>query len=201
MKTKRNLMLFFAMIAMASIDTITAQVPSEMQYQVMVLNPTGGIRANENVNMAIELREGSQNGTLVWKRDSVFATNKNGICNLTLNFGKNINWANGNFYLATIIDGKESGIAKIMSVPYSIYASHAQTTDSIAGFATADVIKTMQDIEPSLLRMNNNICSLKSSLDNAYTQIATLTTMVANLSNTVALQATAIEDIKAQIKK
>lgn len=101
-----------------------AQTPGEMQYQLLVTNPqTGEIKAQKAVSIRMEVRKGGPAGTAVWAKDYSAETDKRGLCTLSLDFGDNVDWGNGTYYLATIIDGTECGAPKLTSVPYAMQAA------------------------------------------------------------------------------
>lgn len=109
-----------------------AGVPRKMAYQIMALNPTTGqILANRDVNIRIELRQDKTDGQAVWHQDFEARTDEAGICQLTLEFADDIDWASADYYLATLIDGKECGASQVMSVPYALRAA------SVEGIITA----------------------------------------------------------------
>lgn len=109
-----------------------AGVPRKMAYQIMALNPTTGqVLANRDVNIRIELRQDKTDGQAVWHQDFEARTDEAGICQLTLEFADDIDWASADYYLATLIDGKECGASQVMSVPYALRAA------SVEGIITA----------------------------------------------------------------
>lgn len=110
-----------------------SQVPNEMAYQIMVLDPDNGrVMANEEAEIRIELRKDSPTGEVAWSNTFTATTDQRGICNLTLEVGNEINWGAGEYYFATIINGKECGAPKITSVPYAFCATSAQTAVTAA---------------------------------------------------------------------
>ena len=101
-----------------------AGVPRKMAYQIMALNPTTGqVLANRDVNIRIELRQDKTDGQAVWHQDFEARTDEAGICQLTLELADDIDWASADYYLATLIDGKECGASQVMSVPYALQAA------------------------------------------------------------------------------
>ena len=110
-----------------------SQVPNEMAYQIMVLDPDNGrVMANEEAEIRIELRKDSPTGEVAWSNTFTATTDQRGICNLTLEVGNEINWGAGEYYFAAIINGKECGAPKITSVPYAFCATSAQTAVTAA---------------------------------------------------------------------
>ena len=104
-----------------------AGVPRKMAYQIMALNPTTGqVLANRDVNIRIELRQDTTNGPAVWYQDFKVQTDEAGVCQLTLELADSISWGAANYYMATIIDGKECGAPQITSVPYALQAGSVE---------------------------------------------------------------------------
>ena len=117
-------LLLFTFLAFVMTVKTTAQVPREMQYSLMVTSPvTGQVLTNKNVNLRLELRHGSDKGTTVWAQTYETKTDMTGYCQLTLSFPDTINWGQGSYYMALLVDGKEAGAPKLTVVPYSLCAA------------------------------------------------------------------------------
>lgn len=100
-----------------------AQVPNEMNYSVMLLNPTTGkVMANETAKIRLELRVGSTNGDAVWGQDFVVTTDKSGVVQLVLKFTDDIDWSQGNYFLAMKVNDQEVGAPQLRSVPFAFQA-------------------------------------------------------------------------------
>lgn len=130
---KKIFAFLFSLLALCGTEAV-AQTPTEMQYQLLVLNPeTGQVRASQEVQVRIELRQGSETGQAVWAHEQTATTDARGLCNLTLDFGSSVDWTSGDYYLASVIDGKECGAPKLTAVPYALCAN-----------ALADVMTTQE---------------------------------------------------------
>ena len=117
-------LLLFTFLAFVMAVKTTAQVPREMQYSLMVISPvTGQVLTNKNVNLRLELRHGSDKGTTVWAQTYETKTDMTGYCQLTLSFPDTINWGQGSYYMALLVDGKEAGAPKLTTVPFSLCAA------------------------------------------------------------------------------
>lgn len=115
-----------------------AGVPRKMAYQIMALDPTTGqVLANREVNIRIELRKDTTNGPAVWYQDFKVQTDEAGVCQLTLELADSISWGTANYYMATIVDGKECGAPQITSVPYALQAGSVE-----GGMTKKDLIGT-----------------------------------------------------------
>lgn len=129
--------------AMLSCSVVAmSQVPNEMAYQIMVLDPDNGrVMANEEAEIRIELRKDSPTGEVAWSNTFTVTTDQRGVCNLTLEVGNEVNWGAGEYYFATIINGKECGAPKITSVPYAFCAVSAQSAVTAASADQASSLK------------------------------------------------------------
>ncbi len=115
--------LLFTTLLTLLTTMLYAQVPNEMNYSVMLLNPTTGkVMANETAKIRLELRVGSTNGDAVWGQDFEVTTDKSGMVQLTLKFTDDIDWSLGNFFLAMKVNDQEVGCPQMRSVPYAFQA-------------------------------------------------------------------------------
>lgn len=116
---------------------MSASVPKAMDYNLMLINPkTGHVMINKSAEVRLELRQGSQSGTAVWSRNYSVKSDATGMVNITLNFSDNIDWDAAEYYLAMLVDNKEAGVAKLMSVPYAFVAdrlSNVLTKEELIG--------------------------------------------------------------------
>lgn len=128
----KKILLSLAIMMMAFVSAY-AQVPTVMMYQVQIKH---GKAAAQNVTVEMQLRN-SQNGPSVWSQTFELKDVKNSsVQNLGLDFGDKINFSTGEYWLATIVDGKEMGCAKLTSVPYAIVAKTLEgvlTSDELVG--------------------------------------------------------------------
>jgi hypothetical protein len=139
----------FVIISMVVLtQTIFCQVPESINYQAVLRDASGNVRANANVSIEIALLKGSLIGTPVFSETHSKTTNEFGLINLeigsvnTSGFSS-IDWANGPYFIKVGVDGLEYGTSQLLSVPYAL---HAKTADSItAAFTEADPIFTAWD--------------------------------------------------------
>ena len=123
MKIMATLLVAFSFCTFQAV----AGVPRKMAYQIMALDPTTGqVLANREVNIRIELRKDTTNGPAVWYQDFKVQTDEAGVCQLTLELADSISWGAANYYMATIVDGKECGAPQITSVPYAMQAARLE---------------------------------------------------------------------------
>ncbi len=103
--------------------SVLAQVPTVMMYQVQIKH---GKATAQDVTVEMQLRN-TQNGSAVWSQVFNLKEVKNGsVQNLGLEFGDKVNFNDGEYWLATIVDGSEMGCAKMTSVPYALVAKNVE---------------------------------------------------------------------------
>lgn len=118
---KKNLLLLFMLMSFAS--TVFAQVPTVTMYQVQIKH---GGPLPKDVMIEMQLRK-SQYGMAIWNQVFNLTEVKDySVVNLALDFGDKFDWNDGQYWLATIIDGKEMGSAQLTSVPYAFMAKRAE---------------------------------------------------------------------------
>jgi hypothetical protein len=104
-----------------------AQVPSSFNYQAVLRDSKGNVKASQKVQLTIEILQGNTSGLPIYKETFSTETNPLGLVNLSIGSKNpiafdNIDWANGPFFLKIILDGTEMGISQLQSVPYALYA-------------------------------------------------------------------------------
>lgn len=134
---------FFLSLAIMMIATLAtfAQVPTVMMYQVQIKH---GKAAAQDVSIEMQIRT-SEDGSAIWSQTFNLKDVKNGsVQNLGLDFGDKVNLGNGEYWLATIVDGEEKGCAKLTSVPYAFVAKTAMVADYSFVAKTATEAKTLE---------------------------------------------------------
>jgi len=172
----------FSILALIHIS-VFGQTPEKMSYQAVIRDNSDVLLQNSNVNLKIILRQGSPNGSSIYEETHRTTTNKNGLLSLEIGSGSiekgffnEINWAQGPFFIETLVDiqgntnYKINGISEMLSVPYAL---HAKSADSFTGtispsqmpdFYTADEIdnilldiNTVGGVSQSLKLNENNL--------------------------------------------
>lgn len=130
MKLKNLLMLIQANILISSF--ILAQSPEKFNYQAVLRDASGNIKANTSVSIELSILQGSATGTAVYAETHAATTNSLGLVNLQIGGGTaisgafaSIDWATGPFYLSINVDGTDFGTSQLISVPYAKYADKA----------------------------------------------------------------------------
>jgi hypothetical protein len=116
---KKTIFFLFVMLLFCSnVQRSLAQVPKQIVYQVMVLDPeTHCAMPNQDVKVRIEIRKGSTSGIAVYAQDYDAHTNAAGSCFLSVDVNNNVDWTSDTYYFATLVNGELSGCSKITSLP------------------------------------------------------------------------------------
>lgn len=142
---------FYAFIpTLLLVATLVAQSPNAFHYQAVVRDTNGEVIKNTTVGVQISILQGSENGTPVYMESFTPITNDFGLMSLEIGTGtlvdgdfETINWGDGPYFINTEVDPAGSnnytdlGAAPLVSVPYALHASEADTavyTES-AGYA------------------------------------------------------------------
>lgn len=113
------------------------QAPNAFNYQAVVRNLDGAIRANEQVDFEINIVKDSVDGITVYTESYSTLTNQLGLVNLVIGSGvteyslDSIDWSLGIYFLEILVDGIYLGANQILSVPYALYASEAGEVKSL----------------------------------------------------------------------
>ena len=107
-----------------------SQSPQGFNYQAIVRDAAGNIRANQGVQFIFEIQDVT--GNSVYTESQTIVTNKYGLADgivigkgATVDNFADIDWGNGTFYVNVKVDGVEMGTSQLMSVPYALYALKA----------------------------------------------------------------------------
>ena len=125
--TSFKTIFLFGFISLFLVLPTKAQSPANFNYQAVIRDDAGEVRANENINIGIELLQGSANGGVVFSETHSGQTNEFGLITLHIGSGNqgafsDIDWAEGPYYIRISVDGLEMGASPLLSVPYALYA-------------------------------------------------------------------------------
>lgn len=102
--------------------TVSAQVPTTMDYQIMATDPTTGqVLANKELAVRVELRLNTEDGEKVWSQEATVTTSKSGICTISLDF-KDVDWSLGAYFVKAYVNGSPIGASQVKSVPFALVA-------------------------------------------------------------------------------
>jgi hypothetical protein len=115
-----------------TVSIVYCQSPDKFNYQAVIRNTDGTIRANQNVNVLIGILKGSISNSPIYIETHLKASTSLGLVNLIIGNGtvvsgalSNIDWSGGPYYLKIWVDGAELGTSQLLSVPYAKYAEKA----------------------------------------------------------------------------
>jgi hypothetical protein len=130
MKCKNLLLLMLTNILIGT--TILAQAPDKLNYQAILRDANGNVKANVPVNIVLSILQNSTTGTAVYTETHTVTTTHLGLVTLQIGGGTptlgtfaSINWAEGPYYLKISVDGTDFGTSQLVSVPYAKYAEKA----------------------------------------------------------------------------
>jgi hypothetical protein len=109
---------------------LMAQAPESFKYQTVVRDVNGYVISNQQVTITLDIIRGNINGTVVCSENFNPMTNEFGLVNLEVGSQdttafKNIDWANGPYFLQIELNGNLMGTSELLSVPYALYARSA----------------------------------------------------------------------------
>lgn len=108
-----------------------AQAPAAFNFQSVLRSPEGTLLADQNVNLQLDILQGSATDTAVYSEAHAVLTNSLGLVNLAIGTGtttddlNGIDWGNGPYFLQITVDGNPAGATQLLSVPYALYATSA----------------------------------------------------------------------------
>ncbi len=104
-----------------------AQTPQTFNYQAVLRDASGGILANQQVEIVVTLLQGSVTGTEIFTETHSVTTNNFGLANLQIGSVnttgmQNIDWSSGSYFIQISVDGTIMGTSQLLSVPYALHA-------------------------------------------------------------------------------
>ena len=124
-----------------------SQAPQGFNYQAIVRDAAGNVRANEGVQFQFRIQDLA--GSAVYTENHTVVTNKYGLADgiiigkgSTIDDFSSIDWGNGTYYINVKVDGVDLGTSQLLSVPYALYALNAGSgsggTDGVGIQSTVD---------------------------------------------------------------
>jgi hypothetical protein len=129
------------LICLLSQVIVTAQAPSQMNYQAIARNNTGIPLVNRNIKLRLSIRQGSPSGTPQYSETRAVTTNNLGLFSVAIGSGgasdvsgsvQSINWGDGEKYLKVEMDPADGdaftdmGSSQLLSVPYALSSADNQ---------------------------------------------------------------------------
>lgn len=134
---------------------LMAQSPESLNYQAVVRDADGAIRANQVTSVDFNIRQGAADGTIIYSEMHNPTTNEFGIVNVKIGEGTaatgtfgTINWSAGPYFLEVLLNDVSAGTQEFSSVPFSLYAKRAAraatavTADNATTAGSADFATT-----------------------------------------------------------
>lgn len=111
--------------------TLCAQVPATFNYQAVLRDADGNLRADASVNIDLILHQGSSTGTAVYEENHSTTTTSFGLVNLEVGSGDPaafalVDWSAGPYFLEVKVDDTSMGTTQLLSVPYALYAAGSE---------------------------------------------------------------------------
>lgn len=130
----------YTILALIFTAILLAQVPQGINYQATIRNNAGNLLVNQNAQLKFSIYQQSPTGQLVYTEQHSTSTDELGAVKLILGHGtvltgifNQINWSLGNYYLEISVNTGSGfislGTTQMMSVPYSLYAEKAGSTN------------------------------------------------------------------------
>lgn len=108
------------------------QAPAAFNYQAVLRDASGNIRANANISVRIDIIKTSVTGNAVYSELFAATTNAFGIINLQVGKGAiitgtfaEIDWSSGPYFIKISVDNSEISTTQVLSVPFALYAAKA----------------------------------------------------------------------------
>ena len=136
-----------------------SQSPQGFNYQAIVRDASGNIRANQGVQFVFEIQDVT--GNSVYSEAHTTVTNKYGLADgivigkgATIDNFAGIDWGYGTFYVNVKVDGVDMGTSQLMSVPYALYALNAGSGGGGGGGADGVGIESTIDNSDGTFTLN-----------------------------------------------
>lgn len=129
--------LLFTIGVILSIS-IFSQAPESFNYQAVIRNSDGSIKANETVSVQIDILQGSIDGSSVYMEVHDTTTSSTGLIILQIGSGTSsddlgsVDWGTGPYFLDVTVNGANLGASQLLSVPYALYAKTAENITNLA---------------------------------------------------------------------
>jgi uncharacterized protein (TIGR02145 family) len=128
--TMKKLYTLIAFLIIAA--AVKGQAPTSFNYQAVLRDTEGVLKANKAVTVKFEILQGSSSGTAVYTETHSTTTTGTGLIDLDLGAGttsngllSSIDWGTGTYFLKITIDGTLMGTSQLLSVPYALYSTKA----------------------------------------------------------------------------
>jgi len=127
-------------LLIAASTIMIAQAPYAFNYQAILRNEDGTVRANEVISLQISIV--NESGSSAYLEIHNTQTNEFGLVNVVIGEGttsddlSSVDWTNGPYFLDIIVNGVHLGSSPLLSIPYAL---HAKTAETITNLATNQI--------------------------------------------------------------
>ena len=130
--------IFVTIVMMLMLATSFAQIPQTFSYQAIVRDSECKLVVQKQVNVIVQILQGSDEGTMVYSERHNVTTNQNGLMTFELGGGEgegsfsDIDWSLAPYFVRTEIEfegNKVDAVTPLLSVPYALYAAKAGEVD------------------------------------------------------------------------
>jgi hypothetical protein len=151
-------------LILLSVSTTFCQAPNGFNYQAVLRNASGEVRANTDIIVDVSILQGSTSGDIVYNETQNTTTSSTGLINIvigsidTAEFNT-INWAAGPYFIQITVDGSLMGTCQLLSVPYAKYASMAANINAggiNTGILNPERFSAYDDLEEENKLNNDN---------------------------------------------
>lgn len=117
------------LLLLAIAGMVYAQAPNAFNYQAVLRNTDGTVKANETVSLQISLIDDAGSSAYIEIHNT--QTNELGLINVVIGEGVTsedlsvIDWSAKPYYLDITVNGENLGSSPLLSVPYAMYAETA----------------------------------------------------------------------------
>lgn len=127
-------------VALLWITSLSAQVPQRLSYQAVVRDVLGYVVSNQELEVRIDILQGSIDGSVSYSETHATSTTANGVISLEVGGGvttddfSSIDWGKGPFFIRSTAEfgGKVVSVtSELLSVPYAFYANKAFVADKV----------------------------------------------------------------------
>jgi len=132
-----------------SISLLQAQSPGLMNYQGLARDSEGTILSDRELNLHISILKDGPGGTAVFSEFHRVKTNRYGLFTLPIGGGDvrqgaidAVDWSQGSYWLQVEMDENGGydftmlGATQLLSVPYALHATHAETAERLGSGAS-----------------------------------------------------------------
>jgi hypothetical protein len=197
--------LFTLLVVVLLTASVFAQAPEKMSYQAVIRNTGGTLVTSTQIGMEINIRQGSETGTVVYTETQTPTTNANGLVSVEIGGGagfSTINWANDDYFIETktavvapLTTYTITGVSQLLSVPYALNAKTADNgitgaqTTKLAGIADGAEVNIQADWNQATNTADDyikNKPSIPTAADGSETKVTAGTNVTVTGSGTTA---------------